>query len=237
MSPQTTGTIPETNYNTVLPQLVLPRLPGWKMMSQKTRQIKGSARIPDVMMETARGLPIAVECKYDKPTNIAKVEQQTETLLKAKTIGDKQIDIAVAVLYPGALAQAQSQPSEALSEAVLKYAVYYTTSGGGAERFPAEGWLKGDPRRVRRFSGCARRPFNGRRRNGRKVYRSRGGCGVNFGCPVPGCGCGCKARKLRADRSNGRSAHAERIHIPPYSRQTSRYQSALPLSNVRSQDD
>ena len=95
------------------------------------------------MMETARGLPIAGECKYDKPTNISQVEQQTETLLKAKTIGDRQIDIAVAVLYPDSLAQAQSQPADALSEAVLRYAAYYTTSGGGAERFPAEGWLKG----------------------------------------------------------------------------------------------
>lgn len=150
MTPQPKGAIPESNYNAVLPQMVLPLLPGWNITSQQTRQIKGSARIPDVMIYTARGMPIAVECKFDKTTNISNVEKQAVSLLETSARGNRQIDIAVAVLYPDSLAHAQSQPAEALSESVLRYAAYYTTSSGGTERFPAEGWLNGG---LNKFAG------------------------------------------------------------------------------------
>ena len=142
MTRQSSGNIEEGNYNAVLPKLTLPMLPGWKMVPQKTKQIRNSDRVPDVMMESPRGAPVAVECKYDKQVNIAAVEKQVKTILGEETRKGRTIELAVAVLYPSALSESSLQPEEALSDAVLKYVAYATSDTGSTERFPDGGWLE-----------------------------------------------------------------------------------------------
>ena len=112
------------------------------MVPQKTKQIRNSDRVPDVMMESPRGAPVAVECKYDKQVNIAAVEKQVKTILGEETRKGRTIELAVAVLYPSALSESSLQPEEALSDAVLKYVAYATSDTGITERFPDGGWLE-----------------------------------------------------------------------------------------------
>ena len=144
------GNIPEGNYNAVLPSVTRPMLPGWKTGSQKTKQIRNSDRVPDVMMESPRGAPVVVECKYDKQTNIAAVEKQVKTILGKETLKGRTVELAVAVLYPPSLSESSLQPEEALSGSVLKYVAYTTSDTGSTERFPDGGWLEGS---LEKFAG------------------------------------------------------------------------------------
>lgn len=151
MTRQSQGSVEESNYNTVLPGLILPLLPNWKMAPQRTQQIRNSGRVPDVMMESSRGAPVAVECKYDEQPNIANVQKQAETILGRETRKGKTIELAVAALYPKSLSNSALQPKEALSDAVLKFAAYSYRADGNAERFPDGGWLEGSLEKFARF--------------------------------------------------------------------------------------
>ena len=151
MTRQTQGSVEEGNYNAVLPGLILPFLPNWKMSPQRTRQIRDSGRVPDVMMESSRGAPVAVECKYDEQSNIANVQKQAETILGKETRKGKTIELAVAALYPKSLSHSTLQPKDALSDAVLKFAAYSYSTDGSAERFPDGGWLEGSLEKFARF--------------------------------------------------------------------------------------
>lgn len=151
MARQPQGSVEEGNYNAVLPGLILPFLPNWKMSPQRTRQIRDSGRVPDVMMESSRGAPVAVECKYDEQSNIANVQKQAETILGKETRKGKTIELAVAALYPKSLSHSTLQPKDALSDAVLKFAAYSYSTDGSAERFPDGGWMEGSLEKFARF--------------------------------------------------------------------------------------
>ena len=136
--------INETNYNTVLGELLQSRLPGWEVKSQAARTVSDrgrGSREPDVLAVAPDRAAVAVEAKYLKRQS-QQVDRQAQQQVGRIWKGI-DIDSAVAVLYPDRLARAGGAYRETLDrEQDLRFASWQTGSDGKV-RFPSEGWLTG----------------------------------------------------------------------------------------------
>lgn len=137
--------IKETVYNIHLSEMLKERLPGWpQVIPEATRVFPNSAQTPDVLVEAPGGLPVVLECKFDKQTNVSAVEQQAECRLGEQTDSGREVEQAIAVLYPEKyLREHPDSEKAALESAELRYAVYSKTEAGASLRFPSAGWLQG----------------------------------------------------------------------------------------------
>lgn len=136
--------INETNYNTVLGELLQSRLPGWEVKSQAARTVSArgrGSREPDVLAVAPDRAAVAVEAKYLKRQS-QQVDRQAQQQV-GRTWKGMDIDSAVAVLYPDRLARAGGAYRETLDrEQELRFASWQTGSDGNV-RFPSKGWLTG----------------------------------------------------------------------------------------------
>ena len=133
----------ETNYNHALAEQLSWRLPLCDVIPQATGLLERTQLQPDVYIELPSGFPVILECKYDLAGHAKSVEAKAlERLgLKSQKLG-REVQVAIAVLYPAELRSHAGSQEQALATADLKYAVF-TNRLDGPARFPAAGWLQG----------------------------------------------------------------------------------------------
>lgn len=134
----------ESNYNTLLAEALEKRMPGWNVRSQQDISANGGTRKhPDAVAASPSGTLIAVEAKFATPSsNLRILEGQAEAHL-GRRIRGRTPTVSVSVVYPAPFKKTRARLREVLEvEGGLRFAAW-TAGEGGAERFPASGYLTG----------------------------------------------------------------------------------------------
>jgi len=129
----------EPSANNALGNLLQAMLPRSEVRSEHIGTIAGQPGLrPDVLITAPGSTPVVIEAEY-MPAAHAEEEARQRLGLETTVFG-RRIEAAVALRYPAEVGDANDLRA-ALSEARLSYCVF--TENGGAERFPASGWLDG----------------------------------------------------------------------------------------------
>ena len=118
----------------------------WHVHAEETRTLRNSAKRPDVLIEEAALWPVAIEAEresYDGAEGDARAR-----LGQVVNETHKPIESAIALVYPP---EVLDMDGEDLRQSLrttegLEYALLTSTLGGGVERLPESGWLKGSAR-------------------------------------------------------------------------------------------
>ena len=118
----------------------------WHVHAEETRTLRKSSKRPDVLIEEAAQWPVAIEAEresYDGAEGDARAR-----LGQVVNETRKPIESAIALVYPPEVLDIDG---EELRQALrttegLEYALLTRTLGGGEERLPETGWLKGSAR-------------------------------------------------------------------------------------------
>ena len=118
----------------------------WHVHAEETRTLRKSSKRPDVLIEEAAQWPVAIEAEresYDGAEGDARAR-----LGQVVNETRKPIESAIALVYPPEMLDIDG---EELRQALrttegLEYALLTRTLGGGEERLPESGWLKGSAR-------------------------------------------------------------------------------------------
>lgn len=149
MASKTSAHRNEVNYNTVLPSVLSSRLRGWDLDAERSGTVKDSRRVPDAVASSVRVMPVWIEGKYDSSASkAAEAEQQASTAVGQKfakgVAKGKDVDFAVAVLYPAEIAHDTDLPESVLEKATVKFASFSKGALDALVRFPESGWENGD---------------------------------------------------------------------------------------------
>ncbi|MDE0070872.1 MAG: hypothetical protein OXO48_14230, partial [Caldilineaceae bacterium] len=129
----------EPSANNALGNLLQAMMPRSEVRSENTGVIAGHPGLrPDILITAAGSAPVVIEAEYMPATHAE--EEAKQRLGLETTVFGRRIESAVALRYPAEVGDANDLHA-ALSEARLSYCVF--TENGGAERFPASGWLDG----------------------------------------------------------------------------------------------
>ena len=118
----------------------------WHVHAEETRTLRKSSKRPDVLIEEAAQWPVAIEAEresYDGAEGDARAR-----LGQVVNETRKPIESAIALVYPPEVLDIDG---EELRQALrttegLEYALLTRTLGGGEERLPESGWMKGSAR-------------------------------------------------------------------------------------------
>ena len=118
----------------------------WHVHAEETRTLRKSSKRPDVLVEEAAQWPVAIEAEresYDGAEGDARAR-----LGQVVNETRKPIESAIALVYPPEVLDIDG---EELRQALrttegLEYALLTRTLGGGEERLPESGWMKGSAR-------------------------------------------------------------------------------------------
>ena len=118
----------------------------WHVCAEETRTLRKSAKRPDILIEEAAQWPVVIEAERD---NYHGAEQDALARL-GEVVNEthKLIESAIALVYPPEVLDIDG---EELRHALrttegLEYALLTSTVGGGVERLPETGWLRGSAR-------------------------------------------------------------------------------------------
>ena len=129
----------EPSANNALGNLLQAMMPRSEVRSENTGVIAGQPGLrPDILVSAAGSAPVVIEAEYMPATHAE--EEARQRLGLETTVFGRRIEAAIALRYPAEVGDANDLHA-ALSEARLSYCVF--TENGGAERFPASGWLDG----------------------------------------------------------------------------------------------
>ena len=129
----------EPSANNALGYLLQAMMPRSEVRSENTGVIAGQPGLrPDILISAPGSAPVVIEAEY-MPAAHAEEEARQRLGLETTVFG-RRIEAAIALRYPAEVGDANDLHA-ALSEARLSYCVF--TENGGAERFPASGWLDG----------------------------------------------------------------------------------------------
>ena len=130
----------EPSANNALGILLQGMMGGCSVRSENVRAIVDRPGLqPDILVTAPDRAPVVVEAEYE-PARTVEAEARERLGLEA-IAGRRKIEAAVALIYPGSVADSDDL-ADALSDAELRYCVL-TTSDGEVERFPESGWLDG----------------------------------------------------------------------------------------------
>ena len=125
----------EQTINTAFAEVVDGVGRGWSIRAENVGGVFEGGGRPDVLIEKGDGWPIVIE---------AEVEAISRLNRRAASTG-REVHASVALVYPKALQNHQSQALRtALGEAQFEYALYAAAQGGSESRFPETGWISGD---------------------------------------------------------------------------------------------
>ena len=127
----------EPSANNALGSLLGKMLPGYRVLSENTRQIVDRPGLqPDILITAPGRSPVVVEAEF-MPARTA--EQEAKDRLGLEVVGTaRHIDAAISLRYPDGVEDADDL-SAAVSDARLSYCVCYADG----TRFPESGWLEG----------------------------------------------------------------------------------------------
>ena len=129
----------EPSANNALGNLLQAMMPRSEVRSENTGVIAGHPGLrPDILITAPGSAPVVIEAEYMPATHAE--EEARQRLGLETTVFGRRIEAAVALRYPAEVGDANDLHA-VLSEARLSYCVF--TENGGAERFPASGWLDG----------------------------------------------------------------------------------------------
>ncbi len=117
----------------------------WRVVSEQQGQLRGGGR-PDILIEEASQWPVVIEAeKTDHDSAELEAKQRLGRIVNETR---KPVESAIAVVYPPEVADVDGQQlRDALrTTEALEYALLTRTLGGGVERLPESGWLKGSLR-------------------------------------------------------------------------------------------
>ena len=117
----------------------------WRVVSEQQGQLRGGGR-PDILIEEASQWPVVIEAeKTDHDSAELDAKQRLGRIVNETR---KPVESAIAVVYPPEMADVDGQQlRDALrTTEALEYALLTRTLGGGVERLPESGWLKGSLR-------------------------------------------------------------------------------------------
>ena len=137
----------EHTINVALGEVLASLRPhSWRVQSEQTRTIRGSAKRPDVLLEEASQWPVAIEADKD---NHDSAEQDARNRL-GQIVNEtrKPIESVIALVYPPELRDIDGAELRRTLRTTngLEYALLTRTLGGGVERLPESGWLNGSAR-------------------------------------------------------------------------------------------
>ena len=117
----------------------------WRVVSEQQGQLRGGGR-PDILVEEASQWPVVIEAeKSDHDSAELEAKQRLGRIVNETR---KPVESAIAVVYPPEVADVDGQQlRDALrTTEALEYALLTRTPGGGVERLPQSGWVKGSVR-------------------------------------------------------------------------------------------
>ena len=115
----------------------------WRVYSEETRTLQQSQKRPDILIEEAAQWPVVIEA--ERSNRLSAESDARERLGQVVNETGKQIESVIALVYPQSVLDLGGQPlrDELGRTDRLEYALLTRTIGGGVERLPAEGWLRG----------------------------------------------------------------------------------------------
>ncbi len=136
----------EQTINVALGEVLQTLRPNsWRIVSEQLGQLRDGGR-PDILIEEASQWPVVIEAERD---NHPSAEQDARQRL-GRVVNEtrKPIESAIALVYPPEVLEIDG---EGLRQTLcttdgLEYALLTRTPGGGVERLPQSGWLKGSTR-------------------------------------------------------------------------------------------
>ena len=129
----------EPSANNALRDILRRMLPGCEIHSETSRILRDyPGKRPDVLITASDRAPIVIEAEYEPA---AQVEDDAAARLAQPISGQsRRVEAAIALKYPDEIADAYDLHA-AISNARLSYSVLYADGA----RFPASGWLHGNP--------------------------------------------------------------------------------------------
>ncbi len=133
----------EQTINVALGEVLQTLRPNsWRIVSEQLGQLRDGGR-PDILIEEASQWPVVIEAERD---NHPSAEQDARLRL-GRVVNEtgKRIESAIALVYPQSALDLNGEPlrEELRRTDALQYALYTQTTGGGEERLPQSGWLRG----------------------------------------------------------------------------------------------
>ena len=118
----------------------------WRVQSEETRSIRGASKRPDVLIEEASQWPVAIEA--DKENHGSAEDDARRRLGQVVNETRKPIESVIALVYPSEVWDLDGEQLRRTLGATegLEYALLTRTRGGGVERLPESGWLRGSAR-------------------------------------------------------------------------------------------
>lgn len=116
----------------------------WRVRAEQLNQLKHKQGRPDILIEEASQWPVALEAEKE---HYASAEQEaSDRLGEIVSESGRPIESAIALVYPPDVRRHTDGP--AIREAIrqtdaFEYALLTLTTGGGEERLPESGWLRG----------------------------------------------------------------------------------------------
>ena len=115
----------------------------WDVHPEDAGIMEGRGR-PDIVIVRPDGHPLVIEAEVDNPR---RAEKEAAGRMGQPVVGGRHVQAAIALSYPADIRRHSERGlRDALQSAELTYALLMRDSGGGRERLPSKGCLRGRAR-------------------------------------------------------------------------------------------